>query len=87
MCGPDLLVAACPRPGGEVQVYLPPGRWRPFPAGGAPLEGGRILRLRLALDEMAVFARDGAGILLGPTVVTSTAETGGRPQVDTVWRG
>ncbi|MCP8937707.1 hypothetical protein NK718_04210 [Alsobacter sp. SYSU M60028] len=86
MCGPDLLVAACPRPGGEVEVYLPAGRWRRFPQGGEPIEGGCVLRLRLALDEMAVFARDGAAIPLGPAV-RSTAETGFAPEVETVWRG
>lgn len=87
MCGPDLLVGACPRPGGEVAVYLPAGRWRAFPAGGKSIEGGRVLRLRLGLDDMAVFARDGAAIPLGPAVSTSTAATGGVPKVETVWRG
>jgi alpha-D-xyloside xylohydrolase len=86
MCGPDLLVAACPRPGGEVVVYLPAGRWRRFPDGGESLEGGRVLRLTLGLGELAVFARAGAEIPLGPAV-TSTAATGGVPQVETVWRG
>ncbi|WP_460449470.1 glycoside hydrolase family 31 protein [Alsobacter sp. SYSU BS001988] len=85
MCGPDLLVAACPRPGGVVQVYLPDGRWTRFPGGGAPLDGGRVLRLALRLDEIAVFAREGAAIPLGPAV-RSTAETGGAPKVDAVWR-
>ena len=27
-CGDDLLVAPCLQPGGEVEVYLPAGRWR-----------------------------------------------------------
>jgi alpha-D-xyloside xylohydrolase len=66
-CGDDLLVAPCLRPGGEVEVYLPAGRWRRFP-GGTVLEGGRTLELKLALDETAVFARDDAVIPLGPAV-------------------
>ena len=85
MCGPDLLVAACPRPGGEVVVYLPAGRWRRFPGGGESLEGGRVLRLKLGLDEFAVFARADAGIPLG-VAVTSTDATGGVPRIETVWR-
>jgi alpha-D-xyloside xylohydrolase len=87
MCGPDLLVAACPRPGGDIEVYLPAGQWTRFPQGGEAIAGGRVLRLTLALDEIAVFARAGARIPLGPAVVTSTAETGGVPKVETVWAG
>ncbi|MHB2167835.1 TIM-barrel domain-containing protein [Alsobacter sp. R-9] len=87
MCGPDLLVAACPRPGGAVEVYLPAGRWTRFPGGGEAIEGGRVLRLTLALDEIAVFARQGAAIPLGPSTAGSTADTGGAPRVETVWRG
>ena len=87
MCGPDLLVAACPRLGGDVEVYLPAGQWTRFPQGGEAIAGGRVLRLTLALDEIAVFARAGARIPLGPAVATSTAETGGVPKVETVWAG
>ncbi len=87
MCGPDLLVAACPRPGGEVELYLPRGRWRRFPAGGEVVEGGRVLRLTLALDDIAVFARDGARIPMGPATTRSTADTGGRPVVEGYWEG
>jgi alpha-D-xyloside xylohydrolase len=64
-CGHDLLVAPCITRGGSVEVYLPAGRWHRFPAGGT-LDGGRVVRLELALDETAVFARDGAAIPLGP---------------------
>lgn len=87
MCGPDLLVAACPRPGGEVEVYLPRGRWRRFPTGGDLLEGGRVLRLTLGLDEIAVFARDGARIPMGPATTHSTAQTGGKPVIESYWQG
>ena len=83
MCGPDLLVAACPRPGGEVEVYLPRGAWRRFPSG-EPVEGGGVLRLMIALDETAVFAREGARIPLGPAL-QHTGETKGVPTVETIW--
>jgi len=81
-----LLVAACTRPGGEVAVYLPQGTWHPFPDGGAPVAGGGVVRLRLGLGEMAVFARAGAAIPLGP-VLESIPEGAGPPAVETVWTG
>jgi alpha-D-xyloside xylohydrolase len=57
MCGPDILVAPCIRPGGEVALYLPRGRWRRFPDGAEVVEGGRVMILTLALDEIAAFVR------------------------------
>jgi alpha-D-xyloside xylohydrolase len=86
LCGPDLLVAACTRPGGEVAVYLPQGTWHRFPDGGAPVAGGGVLRLRLGLGEMAVFARAGAAIPLGPAL-ERIPEGAGPPAVETVWTG
>jgi alpha-D-xyloside xylohydrolase len=65
--GDDLLVAPCVTPGGAVEVYLPAGRWHRFP-DGAVLDGGRAVHFTLALDETAVFLRDGAKIPLGPAV-------------------
>ena len=56
-CGPDIFVAPCLRPGGEVAFYLPRGEWRRFPDGDTVIEGGRVMRLTLALDEVAVFLR------------------------------
>ncbi len=70
-CGDDLLVAPCIRPRGQVELYLPQGRWRRFPEGGT-FEGGQVLRLGLALHETAVFAREGAVIHLGPAVRTTS---------------
>lgn len=67
-CGPDLLVAPCLSPQGRVDVYLPAGRWTRFPGGKTSLAGSRLLHLTLALDEMAVFAREGAKIHMGPAV-------------------
>ncbi|ASG24962.1 alpha-xylosidase [Nitrospirillum viridazoti] len=82
-CGPDLLVAPCLNPAGTVTVYLPAGQWHRFPDGAA-LEGGRAHTLTLALDEMAVFARAGARIPLGPEV-EHTGALGGRPVVAGYW--
>jgi alpha-D-xyloside xylohydrolase len=83
-CGEDLLVAPCLDPGGRVRVYLPDGDWRRFP-GGEPLPGGRTHELRLGLDELAVFARQGAEIPLGPPV-RHTGELGVEPRAAGSWR-
>ena len=66
-CGRDIFVAPCVRPGGEVNFYLPRGRWRPFADSAGhevTIEGGRVMTRRLALDEVAAFIRDGAGPVL-----------------------
>jgi alpha-D-xyloside xylohydrolase len=73
--GEDLLVAPCLRADNKVRVYLPDGAWRRFP-GGAHLEGGRTHRFTLALDEIAVFARVGTRIPLGPEAETTDALAG-----------
>jgi alpha-D-xyloside xylohydrolase len=84
MCGRDLLVAPVLQPGGEVCVYLPAGRWRRF-ADNRAFEGGCVHTLRLDLNEMAVFAREGAEIPLGPDVQT-TDELGGAAKIERWWR-
>ena len=83
-CGDDLLVAPCLEGSGRVRVYLPEGTWHRFP-GGQAFEGGRTHELALALEEMAVFARSGAEIPLGPAV-RHTGELGGAPRVARTWR-
>jgi alpha-D-xyloside xylohydrolase len=83
-CGDDLLVAPCLDPAGRVRIYLPTGHWHRFP-GGERFDGGRLYNLTLALDEMAVFARAGAEISLGPPV-QRTGELGAAPRVASVWR-
>ena len=83
-CGDDLLVAPCLEPCGRVRVYLPEGEWRRFP-GGEAFPGGCTHELVLALDELAVFARRGAEIPLGPAV-QHTGELGSVPRVTEVWR-
>ena len=71
---------------GEVAVYLPQGSWLRFPDGGAPFAGGGVLRLTLALGEMAVFARAGAAIPLGPAL-QRIPDGAGPPAVESVWTG
>ncbi len=65
--GPDLLVAPCVTEDDQVELYLPSGSWRRFP-DGETVAGGAALRLDLELDEIAVFARVGSTIPLGPEV-------------------
>lgn len=67
MFGDELLVAPCTQAGGEVEFYLPEGDWVQFP-GKSQLKGSRVVKLLLNLDEIAVFARKGTSILLGPEV-------------------
>lgn len=73
--GPDMLVAPCLRADGEVECYLPQGTWHRFPAGGT-FDGGRTHRLKLSLDETAVFVRADAIIPLGPPVQHTAALNG-----------
>ncbi|WP_201153174.1 alpha-xylosidase [Rhodothalassium salexigens] len=81
--GDHMLVAPCLRPDGRVDVYLPEGRWRQFPSN-TPYEGGRVHRLTLALDQMAVFVPEGRAIPLGPDVETTAALPQG-PVVSETW--
>ena len=59
MFGPDLLVAPVVRPGGEVRLWLPAGRWFDARTGGR-LRGARRLDRRLRLDEIALYVRSGS---------------------------
>ena len=69
MLGPDLLVAPVFSEEGEVEFYLPKGRWTrldPTLAGGdETIEGGRWLREVHALDSLPLFVREGAVIPVG----------------------
>lgn len=65
--GPDLLVAPVLEEGGTGRrVYLPPGGWHEL-ATGRQFVGGRHVEVAAPLDEVPLFARDGAMIPLGPT--------------------
>lgn len=83
--GDELLIAPCLVPSGEVEFYLPRGHWCRFPSGES-LEGGRVHRLQLALDEYAAFARAGARIALGPAV-QHTGELGAGRVGTESWQG
>lgn len=63
MLGEDLLVAPVYRPGGKVLVYLPQGSWLKLDDKSAYI-GGKVHHMDLALDEMAVFVRADAELLL-----------------------
>lgn len=57
--GDEMLVAPVVDAGGNVDVYLPPGRWLDF-FSGRQYEGGRSFSAHYAADETPVFVRDGA---------------------------
>ncbi|TQV67736.1 alpha-xylosidase [Exilibacterium tricleocarpae] len=83
MFGDKMLVAPCLRADGEVEVYLPRGQWRRFP-DRQPFAGGRSYHLALALEEYAVFVREGDRVPLGPDVLHTEA-LGGRVKVERYW--
>lgn len=83
MFGDDILVAPCLKPDGVVEVYLPHGDWRHFQTGEA-YKGGKCHKLSLALDEIAVFAKAGAKIPLGPAI-QHTDELKGNVKIETYW--
>jgi len=56
MFGDDVLVAPCYRPGGSVQFYLPEGNWTKLD-DKSPFVGGKVYKMSLALNEMAVFVK------------------------------
>jgi alpha-D-xyloside xylohydrolase len=64
LLGPDLLVAPVLRPGGEVQVYVPRGRWYDLWEGRAH-EGPDLLSFQAAPERIPLLAREGAVIPWG----------------------
>lgn len=68
MFGDDLLVAPCVEVGGEVEFYLPKGEWLHFPTAKT-YQGGEVYQLTLGLNDIAVFARAGKDIPIGPDVL------------------
>lgn len=90
MFGEQMLVAPCLEPGGSVTFYLPKttatssgSNWLRFPTGER-FAGGQAHSLTLALNEMAVFVREGEQIPLGP-VVEHTDELAGSTQIEAYW--
>ncbi|HEY9677411.1 MAG TPA: TIM-barrel domain-containing protein [Drouetiella sp.] len=71
--GENLLVAPILERGRSWRsVYLPHGLWHPF-EGGEPLEGGRVHKVRIELDTVPVFVKDGSVIPM-TEVMQSTAQ-------------
>ena len=72
MFGDDIFVAPCFDPHGEVEFYLPKGEWVQFDPSqeneGICFSGSAVIKLQLALDEMAVFIRKGIQIPLNKLV-------------------
>ncbi|BDX08356.1 alpha-xylosidase [Planctobacterium marinum] len=67
MFGDDILVAPVYRSGGKVTVYLPHGDWQRLD-NRESFTGGRVLKMHLALKEIAVFVRAGAELQLAKPV-------------------
>lgn len=72
MLGESILFAPCLHPNNQLEVYLPAGEWLRFPTKQA-YTGGQLLKFTLALDEMAIFVKQGHNIALGKAV-KSTSE-------------
>jgi alpha-D-xyloside xylohydrolase len=64
MLGPDLLVAPVFSPGGEVEYYVPEGRWTRL-LGGDPVDGPGWRRERHDAMSLPLLIRPGAGRLAG----------------------
>lgn len=88
MFGDDLLVVPCIDPNGEVEFYLPEGHWYPFDPGTDHshdmLIGQKVYQRKLALDEMAVFARSGTKIPLCHAV-EYTAQHSPEEDIEQIW--
>lgn len=67
MCGDALLVAPVLRPGGEVELALPPGQWYDLNTRQR-FAGRQVLRYRAKPDQFPVFGREGHVLPLGRAV-------------------
>lgn len=83
MFGEDILVVPCYQPGGEVEYCLPEGEWLHFPSGKL-ISGSNVVNQTLALDEIAVFVRQGTRIPLGE-MVEHTQQLTKPMSVNTYW--
>ena len=61
LVGPDLLAAPVTNPGGQVEVYLPKGRWVEL-FSGATQEGGKVLKRALFMTQFPLYLREGRTI-------------------------
>jgi alpha-D-xyloside xylohydrolase len=64
LLGPDILVAPVFSADGEVQFYLPAGRWTGL-LTGETVEGGRWLTERHGFESLPLYVREGAVLPLG----------------------
>lgn len=83
MFGEDILAAPCLHADGSVEVYLPAGTWLHFQTG-EPFTGGKSYKMKLNLEDMAVFVKEGAKIPLGPDI-EHTEELNGKPRIEGYW--
>jgi alpha-glucosidase len=78
LLGRDVLVAPALRElATERELYLPKGAWYDY-ATGERLEGGRKIKVPLALDHIPVFLRAGS-VLFRQPVLQHTGERAGQP--------
>ncbi|WP_156762185.1 alpha-xylosidase [Microbacterium karelineae] len=64
LLGPDLLVAPVMSAGGDVDLYLPAGRWTSL-LTGVTVDGGAWRRERHGFDSLPLYVREGAAVPLG----------------------
>ena len=83
MLGDKLLVAPCLQAGGRVDFYLPAGQWRQL-FTNETFSGCQYQTKILALDEIAVFIREGEQIPLGPPV-EHTDTLAGKARIEEYW--
>ncbi len=67
MFGDSLLVVPCTQAGGQIEFYLPEGEWLRFPQQ-QQFCGGKVYKMTLALDEMAVFVPAEHFLPIGPDI-------------------
>ena len=67
MFGRELLVAPVLDPKGEVQFYLPRGKWVHLLTGDL-LEGGRWVKQTLPLEQIPIYLRENGMVPMGPVV-------------------
>jgi len=67
LLGPDLLVAPVMSADGEVEFYLPEGRWTDWWTGEV-VEGGRWRRETHGFDTVPLYVREGAVLPIGARV-------------------
>ncbi|MEP7205848.1 MAG: alpha-xylosidase [Casimicrobiaceae bacterium] len=83
LCGDALLVAPIIRPGGAVEIALPPGAWYDL-ASGERYAGRQVLRYHAPLDGFPVFGREGHALPLG-RAVQHTGEIDPERPLESLW--